>query len=338
MFTYKDHSLLKYNTFGIDVKADYLVECSELEEIQHFISSRKYQGLPLLVLGGGSNVLLTGDYHGVVLLFTKNSVDHQFVDDEHVIVKASGGLPWDNFVSHCVSMGWGGLENLSLIPGTVGSSPIQNIGAYGVEIKDSLVELEAIDLQSGELMTFSNSDCHFGYRDSIFKKELKGRAIIVSVTFGLSRKPEININYESLQKEFAGIRSEEITINAVRDAVIRIRKSKLPDPKQHGNAGSFFKNPSISHSEVIRLKSAFPAIPVYPQVDGSYKVSAGWLIEQCGWKGRRVGSAGVYDKQALVLVNYGGATGQEVLELAESIRNAVNTSFGINLETEVNII
>lgn len=329
-------SLLPYNTFGIDVQAEHFVEVHSLPEVRKALRAKIR---PVLVLGGGSNLLFAGHIKGLVL---KNAIPGiQVVRrfKNKVWVEAGGGVVWHEFVQWAVSQGFGGVENMSLIPGTVGAAPIQNIGAYGVEIKDVFVRLKALNLENGQLRTFNLRDCRFGYRDSVFKREEKGKYLITSVVFSLtSRAHKINVSYGDIQKtlEQNGVQTPDIA--AVSQAVIQIRTSKLPDPAKIGNCGSFFKNPETDRSVLERIQIDYPAVPHFDLPDGRVKIPAGWLIEQCGWKGKRVGNTGSYEKQALVLVNYGGATGAEVKALAYQIIDSVETKFGIRLEPEVNMV
>lgn len=292
----------------------------------------------LMVLGGGSNILLTGDYDGLVLKNEIMGIDVVSEDEENIYVKAGAGENWHRLVMHCVEKGYAGLENLSLIPGNVGASPMQNIGAYGVEIKEVFHELEAYHIEDGTLHIFSASDCEFGYRESVFKRKYKDRFVISSVTYRLSPKPRFNISYGAIKEELERMGVQELSIRAVSEAVIRIRSSKLPDPKETGNAGSFFKNPLIPNGQFAQLKESFPNIVAFPAGQDQTKLAAGWLIEQCGWKGFRRGDAGCYPKQALVLVNYGSATGREVFGLSEEIIVSVKNKFGVELEREVNVV
>ncbi|HEY0067770.1 MAG TPA: UDP-N-acetylmuramate dehydrogenase [Flavisolibacter sp.] len=331
-------SLRPYNTFGIDAIARQFAVFSSVDELKELMDDRQLSTGNRLVLGGGSNILLTGDYEGLVL---KNEIMGMEVvneDEDHIYVKAGAGENWHRFVMHCVEKEYAGLENLSLIPGNVGASPMQNIGAYGVEIKEVFHELEAWHIEDRTLHNFSASDCEFGYRESVFKRKYRDRFVIASVTYRLSRKPHFNISYGAIKEELERMGVQELSIRAVSDAVIRIRSSKLPDPKETGNAGSFFKNPLIPNEQFIPLKEAFPNIVAFPAGNGHTKLAAGWLIEQCGWKGFRRGDAGCYPKQALVLVNYGNATGREVFQLSEEIIASVKNKFGVELEREVNLV
>ncbi|MFL5752955.1 MAG: UDP-N-acetylmuramate dehydrogenase [Bacteroidia bacterium] len=331
-------SLLVYNTFHIDASCKYFSEVNSLEEIKELQQSPEYKNNPRLILGGGSNLLLTKDYEGLVI---KNSIKGRELlreDEKNYYVRAGAGEYWHNFVLWCIEHNFAGVENLSLIPGNVGASPMQNIGAYGAEIREVFHELEAVHLETGEKVIFSNSDCHFGYRESVFKNKYKGQFIITSVTYRLNKVPEFNISYGAIENELKSMGVKELSIKAISDAVIRIRSSKLPDPAVIGNAGSFFKNPEISREKFEVLKEKFPAIVAYPLENGGVKLAAGWLIEQCGWKGKRFGDAGVHVNQALVLVNYGNAKGSEIYELSQQVLDSVKEKFDVLLEREVNII
>lgn len=332
-------SLKDYNTFGIDVKARFFSSFhtpDELEELTDYTAKRKSAN-GLLILGGGSNILFTKDYEGTVLKNEINGIEELHEDDEYVFVKCGAGENWHRFVQYCISRNWAGVENLSLIPGNTGASPMQNIGAYGVELKDVFWSLEAFHLQDKTVKTFTLSDCEFGYRESVFKKKFKDQFAILSVTFRLHKHPIFHTSYGAVEQELEKMNVKELSIRAVSDAVIAIRSSKLPDPKVIGNAGSFFKNPQIPNSKFQILKEQFPSIIGYNNIDGTVKLAAGWLIEQCGWKGFRKGNAGCHDKQALVLVNYGRAAGSEVFDISQKIAASVYTKFGVQLETEVNI-
>ncbi len=329
-------SLLPYNTFGIDAAAAYFTEVFSVQELQLALQS----GIqPVMILGGGSNMLLTRDVPGLVI---KNAIGGMnFVRNEggKALVKVGGGVVWHDFVCWAVDHNFGGVENLSLIPGTVGASPVQNIGAYGVELKDVFVELEAVELAGGQVRVFDHSACRFGYRDSIFKQENKGKYCITSVTFALTQQEhQLNISYGDIQKTLETNGVTQPSIADVSRAVIQIRSSKLPDPAVIGNCGSFFKNPETSRAVLENIRASHPMVVSYDLPDGRVKIPAGWLIEQCGWKGKRVGNTGCYEKQALVLVNHGGATGAEVKNLAYAIIDSVEKTFGIRLEPEVNII
>ncbi|MEW9900235.1 UDP-N-acetylmuramate dehydrogenase [Chitinivorax sp. PXF-14] len=327
-------SLKPFNTFGVDVQAAGLAHLASLDELRAVLADPAWQGVPRLVLGGGSNMLFTRDFPGLVLrveLQGRTKVDE---DAQAVYARGMAGESWHDFVQWTIAQGWAGLENLSLIPGTVGASPIQNIGAYGVEIKDCFHSLDAIELATGQLRQFLLADCAFAYRDSVFKGALAGRYLVVSVTFRLPKQPCWHTGYGEIQQELATRQVTELSARAIADAVIAIRRRKLPDPAEIGNAGSFFKNPVVEASLAAALRERFPALPAYPQPDGRSKLAAGWLIDQCGWKGRSLGAAGVYEKQALVLVNCGGASGADIWRLAEAIRASVYERFGVELEPE----
>ena len=338
------YPLKSFNTFGLEVYAREFAVLENEEDIAVLVDRHRVAGYRMLLLGGGSNILFSGDYDGFVVkigLKGKEVIDE---DEESVVIRGAAGEDWDDFVGYAVQMGWGGLENLSGIPGTVGSSPIQNIGAYGCEMKDRFESLGAVDLCTGEYSEFDPARCRFGYRDSIFKTALKGRMLITHVDFRLDKKLVPNLSYEALKSKLGHIPPEDLTPQHFRNEVLQIRNSKLPDPHLLGNAGSFFKNPFISVSEFEKLKDLFSGIVSYPVEDKEshritgYKLAAGWLIEKCGWKGYRDGDAGVHKDQALVLVNYGRATGIDILTLSEKIRNSVMEKFGVSLEREVNII
>ena len=326
------------NTFGIEAKAKFFTEISTIENIQELLNSSEYKNNAHLILGGGSNLLVTQDVNALVIKNNLKGISVVKETDDFVFVKCAAGEVWHEFVVWCINHTYGGLENLSLIPGCTGASPMQNIGAYGVEIKDTFYELEAIDLVSGERRTFSKSDCEFGYRESVFKHHLKNKFLITSVTFQLSKKPTFHIEYGAIKQELDAMNVSELSIKAISQAVINIRSSKLPNPKEIGNAGSFFKNPEVSNEIYLKLKQEFPNLVAYPLENLNYKLAAGWLIEQSGLKGLQVGDAGVHKLQALVLVNYGKATGKEIFDLSTHVLQTVNAKFGITLEREVNIL
>lgn len=330
-------SLKPYNTFGIDVKARFFTEIFTENELVELRDHPVFRANKLLVLGGGSNVLFTEDYAGLVLKVSIPDMTTE-VTDSQVFVSAGAGVIWNDLVNYCVENGFAGMENLSLIPGTVGASPIQNIGAYGVELKDVFESCEAFELATGELKTFNYNDCHFAYRDSIFKNQLKGQYIITRVNFRLLTRIRINSQYGAIQGLLAERRITHPTITDISKIVAEIRVSKLPDPSTIGNAGSFFKNPIIGRSKFEVLKREFPAIISYPAGEDKVKLAAGWLIEQCGFKGITEGHTGTWKNQALVLVNHGGATGQEVYSFSEKIIDTVFSKFDIKLEREVNIL
>jgi UDP-N-acetylmuramate dehydrogenase len=331
-----NYPLLSLNTFGLAAVATHFTTAHSVEAVQQAVKSGVH---PIRVLGGGSNILLTRDVDGLLLKNDLNGIQILRRDDQYVDVEVMGGENWHTTVLWAVQQNLGGIENLSLIPGTVGAAPVQNIGAYGVELKDVLVSLQAIDLDSGELRHFSNAECQFGYRNSIFKQSAKDQYCIVSVVMRLTHHShKIHVSYGDIQKTLEEMQvSGTPNIGEVSEAVIRIRSSKLPDPAQIGNCGSFFKNPEVAADIAQQVLDQYPNAPHYPLPDGRVKVPAGWLIEQCGWKGKRVGNTGSYSKQALVLVNYGGATGAEVLQLVQDIIGSVDAKFGIKLEPEVNI-
>jgi len=329
-------SLLSYNTFGIDARADYFIEYSSVEELQTALKSEIVKSNRLLHIGGGSNLLFMKDFKGVILHSAINFIKKVSEDADTVVLEAGAVVNWDDFVAYTVENGWGGVENLSLIPGEVGASAVQNIGAYGVEVQDVITEVNAVEIETGELKIFSVDDCQYGYRESIFKKELKGKYIITSVVFKLQKQPEFKLNYQHLEAEV--LKNGDINLQNIRQTIITVRESKLPDPKIFGNAGSFFMNPVISKAHFNELLAQYPQMPHYFVSDTEEKVPAGWLIDQCGWKGKQIGNAGVHDKQALVLVNKGGATGAEIVYLAEQIQASVKSKFGIELRAEVNYI
>lgn len=331
-------SLKSYNTFGIDITAKYFASFENLTELKEILNSKLQTPNSKLVLGGGSNILLTKDFDGIVLKNAIKGIEILKEDDEHVYIKAGAGENWHQFVLYCVSNNYAGVENLSLIPGNVGASPMQNIGAYGVEIKDVFYELEAFHKQDKVIEKFSLKDCGFGYRESVFKNKYKDQFVITSVTYRLNKKPSFNTSYGAINQELERMGVKELSIQSISQAVINIRSSKLPDPKEVGNAGSFFKNPVIANEQFNEIKKAFPNIVAFPSGPDHTKLAAAWLIEQCGWKGYRKNDAGCYPKQALVLVNYGNATGKEILDLSEEIIQSVKTMFGVILEREVNII
>ncbi len=333
----ENFSLKTYNSFGIDIKAAYFGELFTESDLRDSIKSGLFKNT-YLIMGGGTNMLFTKDFPGFVFHNNLKGISVISENDQSVLVRAAGGEIWHDMVQFSVERNWGGIENLSLIPGTMGASPMQNIGAYGVELKDVFYSLEAMDILSGELKLFNFDECKFGYRSSIFKNELKGKYFITAVTLQLNKSPQVNITYGAIKDvlQLNGIINPGI--KDVSDAVISIRKSKLPDPEILGNAGSFFKNPEIDTDKFEKLLSAFPNTPSYPAAGGLIKVPAGWLIQQCGWKGIRVGNTGAHKDQALVLVNYGNATGEEIYALAMEIKRSVKNKFDIDIHPEVNII
>ncbi|WP_294321350.1 UDP-N-acetylmuramate dehydrogenase [uncultured Chryseobacterium sp.] len=336
---HENFSLKPYNTFGVDVKARYFAEVNTVEALKEALNFSKENNLPLLFLGGGSNILFTRDFDGLVIKLNLKGISVQPQNENEVLVTAKAGENWHEFVMFCLDKNLGGLENLSLIPGNVGTSPMQNIGAYGTEIKDIFVNCTVLNLETLEIETFDLEKCRFGYRDSIFKQEGKGKYVILDVTFKLTTQNHyIKTEYGAIQAELENSGIENPTIQEVSKAVISIRQSKLPDPKEVGNAGSFFKNPTIPSAQFESLQQRFENIPGYPNED-SVKVPAGWLIEQCGWKGKQIGNVASHKLQALVIVNATGkATGREIYDFSTEIITSVKEKFGIELEREVNII
>ncbi|MCC6817855.1 MAG: UDP-N-acetylmuramate dehydrogenase [Bacteroidia bacterium] len=334
---HKNISLKPHNTFGLDVKAAAFCEVNSLSQLKQALLENRLEHF--MFLGGGSNVLFAKDYNGLIIKNNIKGIQVEHEDIESVYLKAYSGEVWHDLVVYCVNKGWGGIENLSLIPGTVGAAPMQNIGAYGVELENCFVELEAFNLRTLEFEKFNKQACAFGYRESVFKRQLKGQYFIYSVTLKLNKHPKTNIEYGDIKQILldAGIQPENASIKEVSNAVIAIRSSKLPNPKELGNSGSFFKNPVISVDHFEQLKIRYPEIKGFPQSQG-VKVPAAWLIEQCGWKGKRVGETGSHAKQALVLVNYGHAKGEEIYQLAMDIIKSVKEKFSITLEPEVNLI
>ena len=329
-------SLLPYNTFHIDVKAHFFVEIHHENQLVSLVNSSEFKNNKHLTLGGGSNMLLTKNFEGIVVYNQLKGFDIINEDENFTTVKVQGGENWHEFVLWTIQSKWQGLENLSLIPGSVGACPIQNIGAYGVEVKDFITEVDAFNFATGKIETFTNQDCHFAYRNSIFKNELKNKYFITNVTFKLNKKPKFNINYGVIKDELG---NKELTAKNISNAVISIRQSKLPDPKEIGNSGSFFKNPVISKQDYDILITKFENMPSYQVDENNYKIPAGWLIDTLNWKGKTINNRyGVHKKQALVLVNYSNATGKEIYDLSSNIINDVKNNFGIVLEREVNIL
>lgn len=340
MQVHQNISLKQFNTFGIEAKAKLFADFSSLEKLQEilFYTQQLMPNSSKLILGGGSNLLFTKDVDGLVLKNEIGGIETVKEDDEFVYLRAGAGVVWHNFVQHCVEQNLGGAENLSLIPGNVGASPMQNIGAYGVEIKDVFEELEAYHINDKAVVKFSKEECAFGYRESVFKRQYKNQFIILNVTYKLRKQPLFNTSYGAINQELEKMGVKELSVKDISQAVINIRTSKLPDPKQIGNAGSFFKNPTVNKEKYDDLRSSFPGIVAYANADGSMKLAAGWMIEQCGWKGYKKGDAGCHAKQALVLVNYGAATGKEIFDLSTEILQSVQAKFGVELEREVNIV
>ncbi len=332
-------SLKNLNTFGLGVKAKHFLSVQSKEEASIFFKEKKPTE-KVLILGGGSNLLFRSDYEGLVIKNDIHGIQLLKENEEHVWLEVGAGENWHEFVLYCIKRDWAGIENLSLIPGNVGASPMQNIGAYGVEVKSVIESVEAVNREDGSIKTFLNEDCEFAYRSSIFKTKLRDKYMICSVKFKLDKKAQYNVSYGAIREQLKaeGISEDQLSIKAISDAVIKIRKSKLPDPSEIGNSGSFFKNPVVDDAIYQKLKSTHPDIPAYPQEDGQTKLAAGWLIEKAGWKGYRKGDYGVHAKQALVLVNYGEASGEELYQLSSRIVDSVREKFGITLEREVNII
>jgi UDP-N-acetylmuramate dehydrogenase len=332
-------SLKSFNTFGIEARARYFVRVQTPGELRAVLANPAYRPLPKLILGGGSNVLFINDaFDGLVIKIDIKGIAVLEETEGSVLLEVGAGEVWHDLVVHTIEKGYSGLENLSLIPGTVGAAPMQNIGAYGVEIKETFDSLEALHLESGEIRRFTNAECRFGYRESVFKHELKGQYIITSVRFRLSKMPVFHTSYGAIQDTLREMGVGELSVKAISEAVCRIRRSKLPDPAQIGNAGSFFKNPEIPKAQYEGLKAQYPDMPGYITSQDLVKVPAGWLIEQCGWKGKIVGDTGVHKLQALVLVNYGNAKGREIKALAEQVQQSVQERFGIRLTPEVNFL
>lgn len=330
--------LRQYNTLGIDTMARYFAAFTSVAELGELIENNPNTGTTPLILGGGSNILFKNDVNRLVL---KNDIPGLHVvkeDADHVYVKAGAGENWHKFVQYCLQQNWAGVENLSLIPGCVGASPMQNIGAYGVEIKEVFAELEAFHLHEKKIQVFHAQDCAFGYRESVFKGKYRNQYVILNVTYRLNKKPSFNTSYGAIEHELERMGVQELSIQAVSQAVINIRTAKLPNPAKIGNAGSFFKNPSVDAAVYEQLKKEYPHLVGYPNADGTVKLAAGWLIEQSGWKGYRRGDAGVHEKQALVLVNYGNASGADIYNLSEDVMKSVHEKFGVELEREVNVV
>ena len=334
----ENYPLLKLNTFGLDVKAKYFTSINTINELIELTKTNVFKDLELLILGGGSNILFTKDFDGLVIL---NNIKGKEIIDQNqqsIFLKIGAGENWHELVMYCVDKGWGGIENLSLIPGNTGTAPMQNIGAYGVEIKETFVELEALEISSGKIVKFNNSDCEFGYRESVFKNKMKNQYIILNITLELKKNPVLNINYGDVKAILESQNIKNPAIKEVSNAIIRIRQSKLPDPKKIGNSGSFFKNPIVSLNQLELIKKNYPNVVNYEINENEFKIAAGWLIERAGWKGKKFNNYGVHEKQALVLVNYGLANGMKIFELSEKIILDIKDKFEITLEREVNII
>ena len=338
MIIHENYSLKKLNTFGIEASTRFFTEVSTVEEILEILSHKTFANTQKLILGGGSNLLFTKNFDGIILKNNLKGIETVKEDADFYFIKAGAGEAWHYFVMHCIANNYAGLENLSLIPGNIGASPMQNIGAYGVEIKDRFYELEALHIADKTIHKFTNVDCKFGYRDSVFKNQFKNQYIITSVTFKMLKTPAFNTSYGAIEKELEVMGITELSIQAISKAVCNIRMSKLPNPAEIGNAGSFFKNPEVAPEKFQFLKNKFPAIVGYDLESGNVKLAAGWLIEQCGWKGKTFGDAGVHKLQALVLVNYNKAKGNEIYQLSQNIMDSVKDKFEVDLEREVNII
>ena len=338
MQIHQNISLKSLNSFGIDVSATFLSTFTTIDELKEVIEFAEHKSLNKLILGGGTNILFTKNFDGIILKNEITSIELANEDNNFYYVKAAAGELWDSLVIHCIENNYAGIENLSLIPGSVGAAPLQNIGAYGVELKDIFYELEAFNIITKNIEKFNLKDCSFGYRESVFKTALKNQYIILNITLKLNKNPVYNIKYGIIEQELEKMNCRELSIKNISQAIINIRSSKLPNPKEIGNAGSFFKNPIIDETLYQKLIQQHSAMPVYPAKHNQYKLAAGWLIEQCCWKGYRKNDAGCHSKQALVLVNYNSATGKEVYDLSTKIVESVYDKFGVMLEREVNIM
>ena len=338
MKDFRHYNLLKHNTFGITAHCHRFVEFDSVEELRELCHSLTSADQPLMTLGGGSNLLLTRDFDGTVLHSAIKGIEKTQETADEVLVRVGSGEVWDHFVAHCVAQGWHGTENLSLIPGEVGASAVQNIGAYGAEAQDIIYKVEAMEIASGNMVELTNADCHYGYRQSLFKTQWKGRFVITHVTYRLSKTFNPRLDYGNILAELHQEGISSPTPQQLRDVIIKIRREKLPDPEVEGNAGSFFMNPIVSRGKYDELAALYPNMPHYDIDADHVKIPAGWMIDQCGWKGRTLGRAGVHSKQALVLVNRGGATGNEVVTLCTTICNDVKQKFGIEINPEVNIL
>lgn len=328
------YSLLSYNTFGIDVSAARFLEYASVEELQQLIAQGAVT-TPFLHIGGGSNLLFSKDYDGLILHSRIEGIEVTEEDARSVSVRVGAGIVWDDFVAYCVERGWYGAENLSLIPGEVGASAVQNIGAYGVEVKDLITAVETVNIQ-GEKRVYSVGECEYAYRDSLFKRPENKSVFVTHVSFRLSKEAYYTLDYGTIRQELD--KYPELTLPVVRKVIIDIRESKLPDPKVMGNAGSFFMNPIVPKEKLVDLQQEYPRIPYYELPDGRVKIPAGWMIDQCGWKGKALGPAAVHDKQALVLVNRGGAKGSDIIALSDAVRASVREKFGIDIHPEVNFV
>ncbi len=335
--SFTNYSLRNHHTFGTEALARHYFEFTETEDLKGFLETTlEWKNLPILILGEGSNLLFVSDFNGLVVNPNIPGIAEVHEDRNNIWLEVGAGVRWDDLVDYAVFNGWGGIENLSLIPGRVGAAAVQNIGAYGMEIQNRIESVTGLDLESLTEYTIDAPECKYGYRDSIFKNQLKDRFIITSVVFKLDKFPEFVLNYGDMNAEIEKL--GKVNLRNIRKAVIAIRESKLPDPKVYGNAGSFFKNPVVESTVALQLLAQNTRMPHYPAPERKFKLAAGWLIEQCGWKGYRRGDAGVHEKQALVIVNYGNATGKEIYDLSEEIRQSVQAKFGVELEREVNVI
>jgi len=334
--TLKNIDLKSYNTFGFSAKAKEFIACSSLSDIQNALNYLNNNEQPYLILGGGSNILFSSDFNGLIIHPTLSEIAIIKEDEQHVWLEAGAGVEWDYLVEYCVHKNWYGIENLAYIPGNVGASPVQNIGAYGVEVKDCIDSVKGFFIENAKQFNLNNKDCQFGYRQSIFKADLKNKTIITSVIFKLSKKADFKLSYGHVKEQVEA--SGELTLKNVRQTIIDIRKSKLPEPEEFGNAGSFFKNPIISQASFDTLKNKHQDVPSYPIDEQHVKVPAGWLIEQAGWKGKTIGHAGVHSKQALVLINTGKANGSDIITLSNAIIADIKTKFNIDMIPEVNIV
>jgi UDP-N-acetylmuramate dehydrogenase len=333
----KDISLKNFHSFRVETKAKYLCIINNLNDLNNSIDFAKRNRIPYIFLGNGNNVLFVQEYEGLVIINNLKGINITSETNDSIQIEAASGEDWPELVDYCVYNNWSGIENLSLIPGTAGAAPIQNIGAYGVEIKDVITNIKAYELQNRRLVNIDTEECNFGYRTSIFKTSAKGKYFITSITLNLKKHFTPNISYKPLN-EYLNNKSDNISLVDVNEAVKKIRNSKLPDPKILGNAGSFFKNPTVSSNIFYSLQKKYPDIPAFITKEGNHKLAAAWLIEKSGWKGKRIGAAGIHEKQPLVIVNYGNATGKEILHLATKVKDSVYENFKINLEFEVNII
>lgn len=337
---YTDYSLKSLHTFGMDVRTAHFVEYTSVDELEALLvrMQSEWETLPWLHMGGGSNLLFTSDYYqGVILHSAIKGWQVVDEDEECVHLRVGAGVVWDELVAYTVAQGWGGMENLSLIPGEVGASAVQNIGAYGMEAKDLIETVDTIEIATGTSRTFACEECGYAYRQSVFKGELKGKFVVTHVTYRLQKNPVFHLDYGNIRAELERM-GEGISLDTIRRAVIRIRESKLPDPQVMGNAGSFFMNPIVPRAVMEHIREAYPQMPFYEVDTERVKIPAGWMIEQCGWKGRALGRAAVHDKQALVLVNLGGATGREIIALSDAVRHDVKEKFGVDIHPEVNFI